>query len=145
MRYEKLWRDVLSAETLSAVVRATDEAAEKTEGFVLPMELWAHIVYDYLVAFSAAEIAPSELLDSMIPLYFARTATFVQEASSDNQEAAEERIGRYVDLFLDRKDYLRRRWAAAGVKRSLAEQTVPPAEPEQAQAEAEEVLGAQSD
>jgi glycosyltransferase involved in cell wall biosynthesis len=145
MRYEKLWRDVLAAETLSAVVRATDEAAEKTEGFVLPVELWAHIVYDYLVAFSAAEIDASELLDSMIPLYFARTATFVQEASSDDQQAAEERIGRYADLFLDRKDYLRRRWAAAGVKRSLAEQTVPPGAPVQAQAEAEEVLGAQSD
>jgi glucosylglycerate synthase len=145
MRYEKLWREVLAAETLSAVVRATDEAAERTEGFVLPIELWAHIVFDYLVAFSAAEIDPSELLDSMIPLYFARTATFVQEASSDDQTAAEERIGRYADLFLDRKDYLQRRWAGTGVKRSLAEQTVPPAGPVQVQADAEEVLGAQSD
>jgi glucosylglycerate synthase len=143
MKYEKLWREVLAAETLSAVVRATDEAAERTEGFVLPVELWAHIVFDYLVAFSAAAIDPSELLDSMIPLYFARTATFVQEASSDDQGAAEERIGRYADLFLERKGYLQRRWSTAGVKRSLAEQTVPSAEPEQA--EAEEVLGAQSD
>lgn len=144
MKYEKLWRDVLSNETLTAVVRATDEAAEKTEGFVLPADLWAHIVYDYLVAFSAAEVDSSTLLDSMIPLYFARTATFVQEASSDDQEAAEERIGRYADLFLDRKPYLLRRWAEAGVKRTLAEQTVPPAEVEQ-QTEASEMLGQQSD
>ena len=144
MKYEALWRDVLSSETLSAVVRATDEAAEKTEGFVLPADLWAHIVYDYLVAFSAAEVDSSTLLDSMIPLYFARTATFVQEASADDQEAAEERIGRYADLFLERKPYLLRRWAEAGVVRTLAEQTVPPAGVDQS-SEASEMLGAQSD
>lgn len=144
MKYESLWRDVLAPETLSAVVRATDEAADKTEGFVLPADLWAHIVYDYLVAFSAAEVDPSTLLDSMIPLYFARTATFVQEATSDDQGAAEERIGRYAELFLDRKPYLLRRWAGAGVKRTLAEQTVPPAEAEQ-RTESEEILGAQTD
>ena len=143
MKYEKLWREVLSTETLNAVVRATDEAAEKTEGFVLPADLWAHIVYDYLVAFSAAEVDSSTLLDSMIPLYFARTATFVQEASYDDQQAAEERIGRYADLFLERKPYLLRRWSEAGVKRTLAEQTVPPAGVEET--EAKEMLGAQSD
>jgi len=143
MKYEKLWRDVLSAETLSAVVRATDEAADKTEGFVLPADLWAHIVYDYLVAFSAAEVDSSVLLDSMIPLYFARTATFVQEASGDDQNAAEERIGHYADLFLERKPYLLRRWAEAGVQRTLAEQTVPPAGIEAS--ETAEMLGAQSD
>jgi glycosyltransferase involved in cell wall biosynthesis len=144
MKYEKLWREVLSNETLTAVIRATDEAADKTEGFVLPADLWAHIVYDYLVAFSAAEVDSSTLLDSMIPLYFARTATFVQEAGSDDQDAAEERIGRYADLFLERKPYLLRRWAEAGVPRTLAEQTVPPAEAEQ-QTEASEMLGQQSD
>jgi glucosylglycerate synthase len=143
MKYEKLWRDVLAAETLKAVVRATDEAAEKTEGFVLPADLWAHIVYDYLVAFSAAEVDSSTLLDSMIPLYFARTATFVQEASGDDQDAAEERIARYADLFLERKPYLIRRWAEAGVQRTLAEQTVPPAGVEAS--ETSEMLGAQSD
>ena len=143
MKYEKLWRDVLAAETMAAVARATDEAAERTEGFVLPIELWAHIVYDYLIAFSAAQIDASELLDSMIPLYFARTATFAQEASADDQVAAEERIGRYADLFLDRKPYLVRRWSEAGVQRSLAEQRVPPARTEDAATE--EVIGAQSD
>ncbi|MGH2728920.1 MAG: hypothetical protein ACRDKS_18255, partial [Actinomycetota bacterium] len=143
MKYEKLWRDVLSTETLNAVVRATDEAAERTEGFVLPADLWAHIVYDYLVAFSAAEVESSTLLDSMIPLYFARTATFVQEASGDDQDAAEERIARYADLFLERKPYLLRRWSEAGVKRTLAEQTVPPAGA--AETETTELLGPQSD
>ena len=110
---------------------------------MLPADLWAHIVYDYLVAFSAAEVDSSVLLDSMIPLYFARTATFVQEASGDDQDAAEERIGRYADLFLERKPYLLRRWAEAGVQRTLAEQTVPPAGIEAS--ETSEMLGAQSD
>lgn len=144
MKYEKVWREVLSRETVSAVLRATDEAAERTEGFILPIDLWAHIVYDYLVAYAAAEIDVSLLLDSMIPLYFARTATFVQEAANDDQEAAEERIVRFADVFLERKDYLRKRWDEAGVWRSLAEQTVTPmgAEPTEP---ATEALGAQTD
>src|SRR5207247_105644 len=45
MKYENVWREVLSWDSLSKVTHATDQAAEKTEGFVLPAELWAQIVY----------------------------------------------------------------------------------------------------
>lgn len=144
MRYREIWEYVLARETLSAVLRATDEAAERTEGFVLPIEVWAHIVYDYLVAYNTRAAGVSALLDSMIPLYFARTATFLQEAAPDDQEQAEERIARFADLFLERKDYLERRWEEAGVKRSLAEQTVTPQGVESLEP-GEEVLGAQTD
>jgi hypothetical protein len=141
MRYHELYDMILARETLSAVLRATDEAAERTEGFVLPAEVWAHLVYDYLVAYNARAIDVSTLLDSMIPLYFARTATFIQEAAPDDQQEAEERIERFADLFLERKDYLRRRWEKAGVKRSLADQPVSPAGVESPET-AEEVIGA---
>jgi hypothetical protein len=126
LKYEHVWREVLSPHTLGGVTRASEEAGDKTEGFVLPAELWAHIVYDYLVAFNAAERDVSLLLDSLIPLYFARTATFVHEASTDDHDQAEERISGFADLFLARKQYLRDRWNEVGRKRSLAEQTVTP-------------------
>lgn len=126
MKYEKVWREVMSADTLREVTRATDEAAEKTEGFVLPAELWCRIVYDYLVAYNASAFEASLLLDSMIPLYFARTATFAQEASADEQDAAEARIAGFTDMFLERKPYLLDRWALTGQQRSLAEQRFSP-------------------
>jgi glucosylglycerate synthase len=140
MKYREIWEYILARETQSAVMRATDEAAERTEGFVLPFEVWAHIVYDYLVAFNAKLVDVSSLLDSLIPLYFARTATFIQEAAGDDQTQAEERIARFGDLFLERKGYLRARWEEIGVKRTLAEQKVP----ETGVESTEEVLGAQT-
>ncbi|HVL33849.1 MAG TPA: glycosyltransferase, partial [Actinomycetota bacterium] len=140
MRYEKLWREILAPSTMAEVSHATDQAAERTEGFALPAELWAQVVYDYLVAYNAKMFDVSLLLDSMIPLYFARTATFVHEARGDDQDAAEERIERYAKLFMERKPYLRARWDEVGVQRSLAEQRVTP---EGDEPEAEE-LGAQS-
>jgi glucosylglycerate synthase len=144
MKYESLWKRVLAPETMAAVLRASEEAGDRTEGFVLPAELWAHVVYDYLVAYNAKTTEVPELLDSMIPLYFARTATFVQDAAHDDQEAAEERISRYADLFLERKDYLRRRWSAAGAQHSLAEQVVTPEGTEPAEPTTD-VLGQQTD
>ena len=76
----------------------------------------------------------------MLPLYFARTATFISESGSEDPAAAEERIARFADLFLERKDYLLRRWESAdGVQRSLDEQIVTPEGAELA--EPAEVLG----
>jgi hypothetical protein len=48
----------------------------------------------------------------MIGLYFARTASFVREAANDSQEEADARIDSFPDLYLSRKDGLRRRWSA---------------------------------
>jgi hypothetical protein len=50
---------------------------------VLGVELWARICYDYLLAYNAQMIDHDRLVSSMIPLYFARTATFVRETADD--------------------------------------------------------------
>lgn len=125
MRYKDVWAAVLARETYTAVTRATEEAGERTEGFVLPADLWAYIVWDYLVAYNLQEIGAALLLDSLIPLYFARTATFIQETAGEDQEATDHRIDGFADLFLERKDYLAHRWEEGGRARWLVGQTVP--------------------
>jgi glucosylglycerate synthase len=126
VRHHRLWERVLSETSLDGVERAVSEASESRVGLTLEARLWTAIVYDYLVAYNAREAEPGELLDSLIPLYFARTASFVAETRDETPEQAEARIETAVDLAIEMKSYLRERWAGLAVPaRSLHEQRVP--------------------
>ena len=92
---------------------------------MLGVELWARICYDYLLAYNAQVIDHDRLVSSMIPLYFARTATFVRETADDTPEQAEERIAAFAEVFLAAKPYLIERWSAHGRPRRLGDQRVP--------------------
>ncbi|HEX6675920.1 MAG TPA: glycosyltransferase [Actinomycetes bacterium] len=122
--WERIWTQVLADENWAAVQVAIREASERPEGFVLPVELWTRICYDYLLAYNAQVIGQDELLASLIPLYFARTATFVEEVRTAAADEAEERIESYADVFAQLKPYLVRRFAETGRTRRLAEQRV---------------------
>jgi glucosylglycerate synthase len=122
--WERIWAEVLADENWEAVQEAIREASERPEGFVLPVELWARICYDYLLAYNTQVISNDKLLKSLIPLYFARTATFVQEVRTLSADEAEQHIASYVDVFNRLKPYLVRRFAETGRTRRLAEQRV---------------------
>ncbi|MGH2739471.1 MAG: glycosyltransferase [Actinomycetota bacterium] len=126
VRHQQLWEKVLSEESLAGVRTAVGEAADKTSGLVVDADLWTKIFYDFLIAYNAREVDPGSLLDSLIPLYFARTATFVQEARDDTPEQAEQRVEEAVDTAVQLKPYLKRRWKKLKVRaRTLQEQPVP--------------------
>jgi glucosylglycerate synthase len=122
--WERVWEQVLTSENWAAVQVAIREASERPEGFVLPVELWARICYDYLLAFNTQVISQNELLASMIPLYFARTATFVEEVRTVGDDQAEERIDSYAEVFGRLKPYLVRRFTESGRTRRLGDQHV---------------------
>ena len=123
--WEDVWSEVLAPEHLDGVRDAIHQASERPEGFVLPVELWARICYDYLLAYNTQVIDHDSLLSSMIPLYFARTATFVNEAAGDPPEQAEERVESFAEVFLAAKPYLIERWSERGRSRRLGDQHVP--------------------
>jgi glycosyltransferase involved in cell wall biosynthesis len=122
--YQDVWRQVLASDNLDAVIESIHQASERPEGFRLPIELWARICYDYLLAYNEQMVDPGRLIDSLIPLYFARTATFVDEVRNDSAEAAEERIASYAEVFRQAKPYLVRRFHETGTARKLDEQRV---------------------
>jgi hypothetical protein len=110
--YDDQLRAALPDETMSAVQRAAGNTT-RPETFDFPIELWIDVVFDLMTAVNAGGFDEERLLDGMIGLYFARTASFVREAAEDDQDAAEERIDRYPEAFLARKDRLRDRWRSA--------------------------------
>jgi glucosylglycerate synthase len=122
--HQDMWRQVLGAESLEGVMEAIHRAGERPDGFRLPVELWARICYDYLIAFNAQVADHGELTNSLIPLYFARTATFISESRADNAAQAEERIDSYVEVFRQEKPYLVRRFSQSGRARRLSDQRV---------------------
>jgi glycosyltransferase involved in cell wall biosynthesis len=125
-RHHELWRRVLSDGAMAELERVVEQASETGAGIALEDERWFTIVYDYLVAYNAREIEAGPLLDSLIPLYFARTATFVERTRDDSPEEAEARIEAAVDVAVERKPYLVERWAALKVPaRPLRDQPVP--------------------
>jgi glucosylglycerate synthase len=110
--YEPVLRAALSPASFAAVAAAAAQPVAP-ERFEFPIELWIEVVFDLMAAVNAAVAPERDLLNAMIGLYFARTASFVREAELDSQEEADDRIDSYPDLFLQRKAALRERWSAA--------------------------------
>jgi len=126
VKHQALWTQVLSEESLHGVQTAVGDAAETTRGLVLDVDTWTKIVYDFLIAYNSRRVDPGTLIDSMIPLYFARTATFIVEVADADLDDAEARIQENADAALALKSYLKRRWREESVPdRELAEQEVP--------------------
>ncbi|HYH28114.1 MAG TPA: glycosyl transferase family 2 [Actinomycetota bacterium] len=128
VKHHELWSRVLADDTMAGVERAVGEASENAQGLVLDHELWIRIVYDFMVAYNARDAEPAALLDSLLPLYFARTATFVQDVWEDSYEEAEAKVEEAVDAAVDLKPYLRERWREREVPaHPLEDQKVPDA------------------
>jgi glucosylglycerate synthase len=115
VEHRERWDRILSAASMEAIERAVAETSESGGAPVLEAEAWTRILYDYLVAHRAEVLPSEELLDSMIPLYFARTATFVDETRNASPDEAERRIQEGTDLAVQLKPYLRDRWREAGL------------------------------
>ena len=129
-RYQSLWREILSDETHADLIRAITEAGDRAAGLSLSPELWIRVVYDFLVAYNVRRVDPEELLDSLIPLYFARTAAFVEEVRGLTNEETEAAVDAVVDAAIGLRPSLERVWEEAHVpERTLAEQPVPEGEP----------------
>jgi hypothetical protein len=102
------WEDILTPENAKAVA-----ALDPFEP-VLEPEPWTRILFDYLVAARSARHV-SALVETMVPLYFARTATFVRETVDVTDDEAEAAVEEGVDVAVAQKPYLRERWTAAEV------------------------------
>jgi hypothetical protein len=107
------WARILSGPSMDEV---EDALARASDGrLALDANTWIRILYDFLVGHETDDLPPEELLDSMIPLYFARIATFIEETRDSSPAVAERRIQEGGDLAVELKPYLRERWREAGL------------------------------
>jgi len=121
--FEGLYQEILSREVLIELrkLRGTDP-----EDFRFPSELWAEIVFDFLLTYCLEQkYNKDNILSAFIPICYAREAAFAQElgalkerlSSVVPQEAeyivahmAESMIEENTEAFIRRKANLRARW-----------------------------------
>ncbi len=75
-----------------------------------PPDAWARIVMDFAVVYNRGEGDPDKVALSLLPLYYARKATLLQELEGQPWTAVEDAITRQADEFLVNKPYLFQRW-----------------------------------
>jgi hypothetical protein len=102
----EVWQLAVSPETL-AEIAALAEAAGPVR---VPDSLWVRIVYDFAVAYHRRALPREQLLQSLVPLYLGRTASFVLQTASSTAAEVEDVIRRLADEFVRQKGYLRERW-----------------------------------
>ena len=90
---EELWKELLSS-------RESGEISTTT---------WTKLVFSYACAYRNRDLRKF-LIESLIPLYFARVAAFVSETAELSDEEAEAVVERQLKLFKNSLGYLRERW-----------------------------------
>ncbi len=78
--------------------------------FRFPSGLWTRVIYDYATAYYRKKMSAEHLIKSLVPLYLARTASFVMEVEDKDHHGAEEEIEKLCRRFEDEKAYLVNNW-----------------------------------
>ena len=106
-RYTDIWEEIFTAD----VYRKLHEIKGlKKREFTFPTDLWARLLFDTAVSYGAVSIEPDEIMDSLIPLYFGRTLSFVKRTKKMSIKQAEEAIEDDCETFEMTKPYLLQRW-----------------------------------
>jgi len=117
--FSSLWKSHIDAgafETVSAL------AAQKEETpFHMPTEVWVRIVYGYALLFHNTDRQRFKILDTMIPLYYARVASLVQTLSNKSAREAEAYYEEQATAFERGKILLLKEWNSENEQKSLKE------------------------
>ena len=85
-------------------------AQKGSSDIFLPVQSWVRIVYRYANAFHSTPRQRMKVLNTMIPLYYARVASLVNELKDMDTLQAEVLFQEHAQAFEDMKDYLIQLW-----------------------------------
>lgn len=106
-KYIDIWKSVLSDDVLKKLKEIREM---KKEYFDFPTDLWARILYDWALSYRDTD-DEDMLMESLIPLYFGKTLSFVRKTEKMTIQQAEETIEEDCMTFETTKPYLVRKWA----------------------------------
>ena len=99
--HEDKIKKILSPEVFSEI---SSRVGRSIDEFDFPPHLWVKVVFDYAAKVAAG--GPPELVDTMIPLYFGRTLSFVKQTQDMSSEEAEKVISELAEIFFKHRNYL---------------------------------------
>lgn len=100
-----IWSLILPPNSLIGLKRLY---ATEAPGFRMPEDLWARIVFDFVLAYRLRTINRSHLIGAMIPLYLAWVASHIHAIASGIE--AERHVDATAGAFESEKPYIVSRW-----------------------------------
>jgi len=109
-KYDKVWEEVLAEDVY---MKLLEIAGMKEKEFNFPTDLWARVLFDTAVGYRRSELYRDDIMESLIPLYFGKTLSFVKKTKRMSIKQAEETIEEDCMTFEMTKPYLIQRWHEA--------------------------------
>ncbi len=106
-QYSDTWKALLAGDVYKKLLEIKDM---KEREFNFPTDLWARVLFDMGVAYRDATTDRDGLMNSLIPLYFGRTLSFVKRTRRMSIKQAEDAIEEDCMTFEMAKPYLLQRW-----------------------------------
>lgn len=107
MEYRVLWQQILAPENLTQIEAL---AALSPDRFYFPPDLWARIIYDFVLVFNKGEVDPARVITALMPIYQGRLAAFSQEIAGLALVGREGTIAAQAVEFEEARAYLKKRW-----------------------------------
>ena len=114
----EIYSSFLSPPTL---VDLTNFVHRNGQGFHIPDQLWVRMIYEAAAAYHHRLLDRDHLLQSLVPLYLGRTASFVLEVTESTAPQVEERIEQLCQVFESEKSYLAQHWDTIGKEKFHAQ------------------------
>jgi hypothetical protein len=106
-KYAKLWKKVIAEINLEDLTQNMDKNLKDVS---LPADLWARILFDYIVAYRDESGLRDQLLLSLIPIYFLRTLSFINRTREMATKEAEDYLDSECRKMEEEKYYLIAKW-----------------------------------
>ncbi len=105
--FGSLWAQIIDEQDMTMIKELEGKAPHE---LLMPIDTWVRIVYRYANAFHSTNRQRMKVLNTMIPLYYARVASLVNELGEKSTEEAEKIFQAQAQVFEDLKDYLIAIW-----------------------------------
>ncbi len=102
-----IWKRVLQKETLNKLNEVREINRDRLD---FPTNLWINVLIDFSLGYKNGLYDSDALLDSLIPIYFGKTLSYVIKTEKMSIREAEEFIEEECVQFEATKDFLIKRW-----------------------------------
>jgi len=110
-QFHALYQEMFSGDVYNALLSSS---TLDVIHFSIPVEVWVKVVYELSAVYHTWKINKVRLINLMVPLYFGRIASFINETLSMNSFQAEEEVEKQAQVFESYKPYLIEKWQSQG-------------------------------
>ncbi|MBI4633471.1 MAG: glycosyltransferase [Deltaproteobacteria bacterium] len=103
-----VWKNIIEERDFEIIRELA--RTERSDRFLMPIDTWVRIVYRYAGAFQATPRQRFKVLDTLVPLYYGRVGSLVNELRDKTSEEAERHFEENALIFEQMKDYLIEIW-----------------------------------